>query len=444
MNPASGPSGPRARFPGDFAYRIAHDRLAFLRDMAAAGGDVSMVTIGGRRVVLLTNPDDIREVLVGQQRRFVKGTALQRLKSLLGEGVLTSEGEFHLRQRRLLQPAFHRSRIAEYAKQMSAAAAVCRAGWRDGARLNAHDEMMRLTLHIVSATLFSADIDAEASEIGTAVSEAFADFDFGYGPLTFITDRLPSPRRRRFARARARLDETVYRIIRERRLAGTDAGDLLSMLLLARDAEGDGSGMTDQQVRDEALTLFLAGHETTANLLTWTWLLLARNPAQEALLQAELDTVLEGRTPTFDDLAALPYTRNVLNESMRLYPPAYLLGRRSIAPHTVGPWTFPEGTLFLLPTFLVHRDPRWWSDADAFRPERWDTADEARPKFAYFPFGAGTRICIGEQFARTEAALILATLAQRWTLRVPGPDPEPETTITMRPRGGIPIVAQAR
>lgn len=433
------PPGPRPRYPGEFLVRIRNDRMALLRELSRNYGDVAAFRIGRQQVVMLTHPDDIRDVLVTHGRQFIKGRALERAKLLVGEGILTSEGEAHLRQRRLLQPAFHRMRLAGYARQMSAWSARVRDAWHDGATLDVHAEMMRLTLNIVAATLFSAEVDAESEEIAQALDDAFDAFDFGFGVLTPLTDRLPTPRNRRFARARARLDAVIYRLIAERRRAGGDRGDLLSMLLAATDTEGDGGGMTDEQVRDEAMTLFIAGHETTANLLTWSWLCLARHPEAEATLHAELDRVLPGeRLPTMEDLPALSYTRHVLAEAMRLYPPAYIIGRRSTAPYRVRGYDVPARTIFIMPQLFVHRDPRWWPDAERFLPERWAVPDETRPKFAYFPFGAGTRICIGEQFAWMEGTLALATLARRWRVRVPGPDPELEPIITLRPKGGLP------
>ena len=436
--PAALPPGPKPRYPGELLFRMSRDRLALFRAMARTHGDVSMMRIGGRRVVMLTHPDDIRDVLVTQARIFTKGQALQRARQLLGEGILTSEGEAHLRQRRMLQPAFHLARMAGYARQMAEWAGRLRDEWRDGDEVDANAEMMRLTLNIVAATLFSADVDAETQEIAGALNSAFEAFNFGYGPLTSLIDRLPTPSRRRFLQGRARLDSTIYRLIRERRESGEDRGDFLSMLLMATDTEGSGHGMTDQQIRDEAITLFVAGHETTANLLSWTWLLLARHPHIERALHAEVDAVLEGdRLPTVDDLAQLPYTRNVLAESMRFYPPAYVVGRRSTEEYRVRGFTLPPQTLFLMPQFIVHRDPRWWPDAERFDPDRWRVPDESRPRFAYFPFGAGTRICIGEQFAWMEGTLALATLARRWRVHVPGADPALEPIITLRPKGGL-------
>jgi len=424
---------------------VSHRRLDLLRELARDYGDVSSFRIANQRVVLLTHPDDIRDVLVTHQRLFAKGKALERAKQLMGDGLLTSEGEVHLRQRRLTQPAFHRARLAGYAQQMSHAAMVMRGSWHDGADVDINAEMMRLTLQIVAATLFNASVEGESDEIADALNATFDAFDLGFGILTPIIDRLPTPRRRRFHAGKARLDATIHRLIRERRASGEDRGDLLSMLLLATDTEGDGRGMSDAQLRDEALTLFVAGHETTANLLSWTWLLLARNPEVERTLHAELDAVLsDDRAPTMDDLPALSYTRSVLAESMRLYPPAYVVGRRALAPYRVGEFTLGSRTLFILPQFIVHRDPRWWPDPERCNPARWLVPDESRPKFAYFPFGAGTRICIGEQFAWMEGTLVLATLARRWRVRVTGPDPEPEPIITLRPRGGVPARLERR
>ena len=358
---------------------------------------------------------------------------------LIGEGLLTSEGEHHLKQRRLVQPAFHRARIAAYASAMTGAAIKRQMEWQDGMRLDANRAMMMITLDIVAATLFGADVGAESTEIGSALDDVFEAFTIGYGPLTPLLDLIPSPKKRRFAAGKKRVDATIDRIIAERRKSGEDTGDLLSMLLHATDTEGDGTGMSDQQLRDEAITLFIAGHETTANALSWTWLLLARSPDAERALHEEVDRVVGDRLPTMDDLPQLPMTRAIVAESMRLYPPAYIVGRRSTEAYAIGGFQFPARTLFLAPQFIVHRDPRWWPDADRFLPERWlDTAaTAARPKMAYFPFGAGTRICVGEQFAWMEAMLVLATLARRWRLRVDGPDPELEPIITLRPKDGL-------
>ena len=438
--PASAaPPGPSPRFPGEMILRISRERIELLREMAGTYGDVSSILLGKQRIVLLTNPEDIRDVLVTHQRIFRKGQGLERAKVLIGEGLLTSEGETHLRQRRLVQPAFHRARIGAYATAMTGAAMVRQAKWTDGESFDANRAMMMITLDIVAATLFGADVGSESSEIGSAMDDVFDAFTIGYGPLTPLLDLIPSAKKRRFTAGKRRLDATIGRIIAERRASGVDTGDLLSMLLHATDTEGDGTGMSDQQLRDEAITLFIAGHETTANALSWTWLLLARTPDAERALHDEVDRVLGDRLPTMDDLPQLPMARAIVAESMRLYPPAYIVGRRATEPYSVGGFDFPARTLFLCPQFIVHRDPRWWPEPDRFRPERWGdaVATAARPKMAYFPFGAGTRICVGEQFAWMEAILVLATLARRWRICVDGPDPALEPIITLRPKNGL-------
>lgn len=440
------PPGPKSRFPGHMILRMTRERIDLLREMAREYGDVSQIMLGKQPIVLLTNPEDIKDVLVTHQRLFRKGQALERAKVLIGEGLLTAEGDLHLKQRRLVQPAFHRARIAAYAGAMTGAAMAQQATWTDGLELDANRAMMMVTLDIVAATLFGADVGDESSEIGTALDDVFEAFTIGYGPLAPLLDMLPTPKKRRFTAGKERVDATIGRIITERRESGEDTGDLLSMLLHATDTEGDGTGMSDQQLRDEAITLFIAGHETTANALTWTWLLLARTPAAERALHEEVDGVLGDRLPTMDDLTQLPYTRAVVAESMRLYPPAYIVGRRSTETYQIREYEFAPRTLFLAPQFLVHRDPRWWPEPDRFLPERWfdAAATAARPKMAYFPFGAGTRICVGEQFAWMEAILVLATLARRWRVRVDGPDPELEPIITLRPKGGLMAQLEAR
>jgi cytochrome P450 len=306
--------------------------------------------------------------------------------------------------------------------------------------------MMRLTLAVVGQTLFGADVEEEAPEIGRALTDTFRSFNLALLPFGELLQRVPFlPPVRRFNEAKARLDATIYRLIAEHRADGHDRGDLLSMLIAAQDTEVDGGRMTDLQLRDEAMTIFLAGHETTANALTWTWYLLAEHPAAEARMHAEIDAALGGRLPAADDLPRLPYTRMVLAEAMRLYPPAWVIGRRNVEPYTVRGVTLPARTVVLTSQWVTHRDPRWWPEPERFRPERWGEAPGDRPKFAYFPFGAGTRVCIGEQFAWMEGMLLLATIAQRWRLRlVPGHPVVPQAIITLRPRHGMRMVAEAR
>lgn len=423
---------------------VQRDTLGFLARNTAYFGDVFGFRIVGRRLVFVNHPDQIRDILVTHQRQFAKGRALERAKRLLGNGLLTSEGEFHLRQRRLVQPAFHKDRIAHYAESMVELTQRFGARWRDGLTLDAHTAMMELTLSIVAKTLFDADVYDESDEIRHALEEVLEGFNLALLPAAEVMELLPLPWVRRFKKARGRLDETVYRIIRDRRASGKDRGDLLSMLLAAADTDGDGQGMTDEQLRDEVMTLFLAGHETTANALTWTWYLLCRNPKVEERLHAEVDAL--GHTPSFEDLPRLEYTRRIIAESMRLYPPAYALGRRALEPYRIGEYEIPKRTVVLMSQFLVHRDPRWYPKPELFDPDRWLPDEVAkRPKFSYFPFGAGTRICVGEQFAWTEAILVLATLAQRWRLWIaPKQRIAVDPRITLRPRYGVQMVVRAR
>ena len=442
--------GPRRRYPGEFLLAFTRQPLAFLSSLARDHGDVACFTLGPERMALLNHPDLIRDVLVTHHRNFRKGRGLERAKRLLGEGLLTSEGEQHRRQRRLVQPAFHRQRVAAYGGVMACYAARARDRWRDGETVDVGAEMMRLTLAVVGKTLFDADVEGEAHEIGGALTDALRSFTFAVLPFGEVLERLPLPPVIRFERARARLDRTIYRMIAERRAAGDDRGDLLSMLLLAQDAEGDGRGMSDVQLRDEAMTLFLAGHETTANALTWSWYLLARHPEVEARLHAEVDAALGSggrrRLPDADDVAALPYTRMVLAEAMRLYPPAWVIGRRAVDAYPVRDWVLPPRTVVLTSQYLAHRDPRFWPDPERFDPERWTPeAQAARPKFSYFPFGGGPRICVGEQFAWMEGVLLLATIAQRWRLRLADPgEVRPRPMITLRPAAPVRMRVEAR
>jgi cytochrome P450 len=436
---------------------FARDRLGFMEKVARTYGDVAYFRDMGAQLALLTHPDLARDVLVTQQRLFHKGIGLERAKLLLGEGLLTSEGESHLRQRRLMQPAFHRERIAGYAETMSCYAERHVATWRSGETIDASEEMAALTLAIAGKTLFDADVQDDTRTIHDAVQQSIRAFAMVLLPFGEQLARLPIPPARAFRQARERMDAIIYRLIRERRAelaaGGSDRGDLLTMLVEARDEEAGGARMTDVEVRDEALTLLLAGHETTANALSWIWYFLSEHPDVERTLHAEVDALLTTergapRAATVADLARLPYARMVVSESMRLRPPAYVLGRRAIAPYAVPgtPYVIPAGTTVFISQHLLHRDPRFWPDAQRFDPERWRANPLLeRPKFAYFPFGAGTRVCIGEQFAWMELTLVLATIARRWALRlVDGHPVVPQPVITLRAKHGIRMIARAR
>ncbi|HZS59652.1 MAG TPA: cytochrome P450 [Gemmatimonadaceae bacterium] len=430
------PPGPRARYPGEFLVRLARDMRGLFNQMAQLG-DVTEIFIGWHRVVVLNHPDDIQRVLVTEQRNFVKGRALGRTKALLGEGLLTSEGDRHLRQRRLAQPAFHRERIAGYGAVMASYADRVQNTWAPHTTVDVHRVMMQLTLAIAAKTLFDEDVDRNAGVVAEAIDLSLRMFNYTVVPLGVIMERMPLPWVKRWHHARRRMDEYIAALIADRRAHPGDRGDLLSMLIDMDD---------DQLLRDEVVTILMAGHETTAVALSWTWYLLSQHPEAEAKLHAELDVVLGGRVPTADDLPRLTYTRHVLAESMRLYPPAWVIERRALNRFIAGGYTIPADALVLVSQYNVHRDPRWWREAERFDPDRWYTDDASgRPKFSYFPFGAGTRICIGEQFAWMEGILVLATIARRWRLRHdPTHRVAMEPLVTLRPKYGMRMVLTER
>jgi cytochrome P450 len=413
----------------------------FLRTLARDHGDLVHFNLGPQQVYLVSNPEWIKDILVTHQTNFAKSRFLERAKVLLGEGLLTSEGDHHRRQRRLVQPAFHRDRLIGYASSMIECTARTRESWTDGAQLDMSREMMRLTLSVVAKTLFSADVTTEADDIGKALTQVMLMFDRVFLPFSGLLEKFRFPSVRRFERARDFLDQLIYRMIAERRASNEDKGDLLAMLLLARDEDG-GPGMDDKQIRDEALTLFLAGHETTANALMWTWYLLSQNPSAAGKFYEEVDR-LQGRLPTFDDLAQLKYTEGVFAEAMRLYPPAWVIGRKVKQDYTIDGAKIPADSILMLSPWVVHHDPRWFPGPDQFQPERWRSDD--RPKFSYFPFGGGTRVCIGERFAWMEGVLLLATVAQMWRFKlVPGHPVATNALITLRAKHGMKMVAEKR
>ena len=438
--------GPKSKALGDQLIAMNRDPLTFLVKVAREYPDIATFKLGPQRTFLFSKPEYVEDVLVANDWNFVKGRGLQRARKVLGNGLLTSEGNFHRRQRRLSQPAFHRQRIAGYAATMVDYTARTRERWQAGETRDLAQEMMQLTLAIVAKTLFDADVESEAKEIGAALTEVLEMFATFTSPLTEILDKLPLPRNRRVQQGKERLDATIYRILEERRISGEDRGDLLSMLLLAQDTEEQSGGMSDEQLRDEVMTLFLAGHETTANALAWTWYLLSQNPEVEAKLHAELDRVLGGRLPTVDDVQELSYTEKVLTESMRMFPPVWVMGRRAVSSYKAGGYYVPAGAIVLLSQYVIHHDERYYAEPEKFDPERWTPeARAARPKYSYFPFGGGPRLCIGEQFAWMEGILLIATLAQKWKLRlVPGHPVAPQPLITLRPRHGMKMTLELR
>ena len=408
------PPGPRGRFPGEPFLAFRRDPLAYLVAAARTHGDVVHVRFGPQHFFLLNHPELVKDVLVTHHRRFT-GLAFEAGKKIIGEGLLSAQGDAHRRQRRLVQPAFHRDALAAYGATMTEHARRWSERHCDDEVVAMRDEMMRLTLGIVGETMFGATDGTAAGDVRELIDAAMNLF----GPITFafasLVERLPTPAARRFVRARARLDARVYRMLSERRTQNVDRGDLLSMLLGAQDDEGDHGGLSDRQLRDEIVTIFLAGHETTASALTWSWTLLAQNPAVEARLHNELDSVLGGRPPTVADFAGLPYTRGVFDETLRLFPPAPMVFRRALEDHPIGSYVIPKGGIVILSQYVTHRDARFYDHPESFDPDRWRLEERAtRPRYSYFPFGAGPRVCIGEGFAEMEGILVMATLAQRW------------------------------
>jgi cytochrome P450 len=431
------PPGPKLTLSLGIFGIFRSDPLRFFMQMSRYG-DLSHTQILGRHVYLVNEPEAIRDVLVTNARKFKKGRGLQLARRLLGNGLLTSEGDFWRRQRRLAAPAFHHQKIARYAETMVAQAQQTSQRWQPDQQVDMAHEMMRLTLAVAGKTLFDADVEQEADEIGTALSAAMRLFARTSSPFYPILEKLPLEANRRFAEANQRLDQTIYRMIAEHR-RNPHHEDLLGMLLAAQDEEGGSGQMTDRQLRDEAMTIFLAGHETTALATTWTWFLLSQHPAVEEKLQAELRRVLAGRPPAFTDIPNLTYTRQVLAEAMRLYPPAYVVGRETLEEYELCGYRIPVGASLLMSQYVMHRNPRYFPDPERFDPDRFTPEAEAkRPKFSYFPFGGGPRVCIGEPFAWTEGILVLAALAQAWQPRLmPGQTIGVRPLITLRPQNGV-------
>jgi cytochrome P450 len=432
--------GPKTWFPLKRVFAFQKDPIALLSRLKEHG-DLAQMRMA-LRVFLVSDPELIRQVFLPLSDRMSKGRALERAKILMGDGLLTSEGPLHTRQRRLIMPAFHRGRIALYAAVMIELAAKVRDSWQEGQEIDLRAEMMKLTLDIAGRTMFGATLENEAAAISEALTEVMDRFKLAILPGTMWMRHLPTPGNFRLKRALKRLDAVVYGMIRARRERPEDRDDLLSMLLEAQDEDNANARMTDTQVRDEVMTLFLAGHETTANALCWTWVQLSQNPAIFEKMRAELKTVLGDRLPTLADYPSLKYTEMVFSESLRLYPPAWIVGRRALEDLELGGYAIPKGSIVVMSQYLSHRDPRYWENPEIFDPERFTPEAKAkRPPLAYFPFGAGPRGCIGEGFAWMEGVLVMATLAQKWRLDlVPGQTIEASPQFTLRPKGSVKAV----
>ena len=434
--------------PGEFLLgnlrAFARDITGYHEQMHREYGAIVRLQLANRVTYMVNEPELIHVVLVSQHRDFVKHSLFWRnVTAIFGHGLLTNEGDSWLRQRRLAAPAFHRERIASYGQTMVDYTERMLNRWRDGEVRNAHHDMMGVTLEIVAKVLFDADVTNDVEAIGRAFDAVTDEIAVRFRRPVFIPDWVPLPGNLRYNRGVRQLDNVVYRMIREHRQNGAQGPDLLSMLMNARDE--DGSQMTDKQLRDEGVTLLLAGHETTALVLSWAWHLLSRNPRVEQKLWEEVDAVLGKRAPTVADLPKLRYCEWVVLETMRLRPPAYGFGREAVKDTTIGDYIVPKGTTIFMSPWTLHRDPRWFDDPLEFNPERWsDGLADRLPRHAYMPFGGGPRICIGNSFAMMEATLLLATIARRFQLVGLTEDVTPFPTITLRPHGGVPVRVVAR
>lgn len=438
------PPGPEGNFLLGNMREFNANTLAFL-DYVSTYGDIASIRFGPFRLYFVNHPELAREVLVAQASKFRKATVLKRaLQDVIGDNIFTGDGEFWKRQRRLMQPAFHSKRIGAYADTMVAYTQRMMNDWEDGAEIDVDHAMTSLTMQIVTKTLFDADVSEESAAAGEAMTTLFSVVNRRFEVLLSLPTWVPTVDNRAVHAARAQIESIIRRIIEERRHSGEDHGDLLSMLLMAEDE--DGSRMDEHQILREAITIFGAGHETTANTMIWTWYLLSQYQYVMARLQQEVDEVLEGRAPKLTDLENLPYTEMIIKESMRLYPPAWAVSRDTAAAVELGGYVLPPNSPVMIPIWNIHHDARWFPHPLRFEPERFSAERESNiERYAYIPFGAGPRVCIGNSFAMMEARLILATIAQRFDfLLAPGQTVEAQRVFTLRPRYGMRILLRER
>lgn len=440
------PPGPKGKFLIGSLLDLGSDWFGYLEKCARDYGDVVFFRFGRAPICLLTHPDGIEQVLVTDAPNFVKSRGYRALTRILGNGLLTNEGDAWQRQRKLIQPAFRHESLVPYATVMIEAADRVFGSWRDGETRDIHKDMMRATLEIVARTLLGCDASEKAKTVGAAM-EVVAEKFMNQASLAFLVPAgLPLPGTLSLQRAIGVLDGIIYDIIGERRASGRSDGDLLDTLLRAHDHES--GQMSDRQLRDELMTLFLAGHETTAIALSWTVYLLAKDPEVAAQLEEQLEAVLASRAPGFEDVSKLRFTEMVIKESMRLYPPVWGFSRRALRPFEVSGYQLPVGTNVFLMPWVTHRDARFFPEPERFDPLRW-REDPIRsgkiPRFAYFPFGGGPRVCVGASFAMLEATLLLARLTQRFRFGVPpGQAPEIRPSVTLRTKSGIKVVLHKR
>jgi cytochrome P450 len=446
----AGPSSWRRLFSGQMFRQNAIESMG---ESARLYGDLVHYTIFGRHIYQLNHPELIEDLLVKDANKHHRGIVMQRAKIVLGEGLLTSEEPLHMRQRRLAQPAFLRQRIAAYGEVIGKNAAVISQGWRSGSVHDVHEDMLELALRIVGKCLFDLDVQSqqEVKKVSAAVDAFMGFLPLAILPFSEQIQRLPLPAMRRIRKGQADLDAMIYGMIEERRRSPGDRGDLLSMLLEAVDTEGSTGQMSDQQVHDECLTIMLAGHETTANALSFALWLMAKHPEVQARMHEEALGALGDRAATADDYSRLPYTTQVFSETMRLYPPVWVIARSCVQPYEIAGYAIPKGAILVASQFVVHRDSRFYSDPLRFDPERFAVdkkgGAKSRPRFAYFPFAAGSRQCIGEGLAWMEGVLSLATMVRDWRLNLPqGAEAEIplNPAISLRPKFGVPLLVERR
>ena len=441
MKPSLLPPGPKGHFLVGSLPEIRRDELEFLMKLVREHGDIVFLRVVNHPVYILSHPRDIETVLLTSSSNFIKSVFLRESKFLFGDGLLTSDGALWQKQRRMLQPSFHHDHVLAFTEPMVKSTEQMLATWKDGEQRNVHEDMTRLTMEIIAKVLFGDEITSDVEQACDAFRVFFQQYDNRFG-LYLIPEWLPTPGNLRYRRSIKRLDSIVFRMIRQKHVNG--GHDMLSSMLKARDASG--AAMAERQLRDELMTLFFTGHETTALALTWTFYLLALNPAAEQKLGAEVDRVLQGRAPTFEDLARLPYTEMVVKESLRLYPPAFGVVREALKDCEIGAYQVPKGATLAMFQYAVHRDPRYFDRPEEFIPERWEN-DFAKtlPRCAYFPFSVGPRVCIGNTFAQAEVPILLAMIAQKFQLRLaPGRRVSIAASLTLRPWQGIRVITKRR
>ncbi|WP_370476582.1 cytochrome P450 [Tamlana flava] len=433
------PPGPKSKVPFGNVFGFRKDSLQFLRNIANEYGDIVHFRMGPLRVVLLNHPDPIKEILTSRHSNFVKGRPLEMAKELLGEGLLSSEGLFHKKQSRIIQPAFHMRMMELYVPAMVEYSERIMNSWRDGQEINILPEMIRMSTGIAGKTMFNVDIEKDAPEINDALEDIMGLFGRITMPFSEYLLKLPFPSTKKFYKARERLDETIYKIIEDRKCNMLDNGDLLSLLLKAQLEDDSSSRLNDRQIRDEALTLLLTAFDTTSLAITWTWYLLSQHPDIYNKLVGELDRILDGRYPTLEDYSDLKYTKMVFEESLRIYPPIYIIARESINEFKIGDYIIPKRTIVLVSPYLIHHDSRFHRNPEKFDPTSLaDRIEKSNSKYEYFPFSVGPRSCIGQHYAMLEGVFVLASIAQRWKMEcLPGQKIELEQLLNLRPKNGI-------